>query len=470
MNETGAEVSETWTAPRASARHERGWAFAIISFAISLQVLTTIEVGGNELRFGTSDLLLPVLLLLVFWKWLKDDGGFPDWRVDHFWVWVGTLTFWIGFSVVNGRLQTGEWQVWAVLNKGVGWLILVGYLLLGGWLTAFYDARLRTLFVKVFILCTWVACSYSLARYFLFLHRGLFGTEMSDYDRVAGFFANPNAFGIFVAAVIVLQVSYLDRRRLFPPVLAHLGLGVTLLTVAFTGSRSAWLGFAVALPVLFLTGRVRFLPVLRGALTGLVLGVVILFGPATVLYGTAIVAQGVAALGITTSSTTGSSTTGHAGSAGEVTNLEWEAYFTRPYLLRGTVAQDTALDERVASALKALEMWRNAPIVGEGLGSYRRGIEGHSGFAGTIHNSFLWLLAETGSVGALLFAAFFWLVLRSLYRAGRLPEADPLPASVFGMLVLLAGASIGTEIMYQRYFWFLMGLALTLPQPKSKAV
>ena len=181
-------------------------------------------------------------------------------------------------------------------------------------------------------------------------------------------------------------------------------------------------------------------------------------------------AQGVAALGITTSSTTGSSTTGHAGSAGEVTNLEWEAYFTRPYLLRGTVAQDTALDERVASALKALEMWRNAPIVGEGLGSYRRGIEGHSGFAGTIHNSFLWLLAETGSVGALLFAAFFWLVLRSLYRAGRLPEADPLPASVFGMLVLLAGASIGTEIMYQRYFWFLMGLALTLPQPKSKAV
>ena len=475
MNKTGAEVPETWTAPRASARHERGWTFAIILFAISLQVLTTIEVGGNELRFGTSDLLLPVLLLLVLWNWLKDDGVFPDWRVDHFWVWVGVLTFWIGLSVVNGRLQIGEWQVWAVVNKGAGWLILVGYLLLGGWLTAFYDVRLRRLFVKVFILCTWIACGYSLARYFLFLHRGLFGTETSSYDRVVGFFANPNAFGIFVAAVIVLQVSYGDRRRLFPPVLANLGLGVTLLSVAFTGSRSAWLGFAVALPMLFLTGRVQLLPVLRGAFTGLVLGAVILFGPATVLYGTAIVAQGVAALGTaisstmgsstTGSSTTGSSTTGSSTTGGEVTNLEWEAYFTRPYLLRGTVAQDTALDERVASALKALEMWRNAPIVGEGLGSYRRGIEGHSGFAGTIHNSFLWLLAETGSVGALLFAAFFWIVLRSLYRASRLPEADPLPASVFGVLVVLAGASIGTEIMYQRYFWFLMGLALALPRP-----
>ena len=371
MNKTGAEVSETWTAPRASARHERGWTFAIVLFAISLQVLATIEVAGNELRFGTSDLLLPVLLLFVLWKWLKDDRVLPDWRAGHFWVWVGILTFWIGLSVINGRLQIGEWQVWAVVNKGIGWLLLVGYLLLGGWLTAFYDARLRTLFVKAFILCTWITCGYSLARYFLFLHRGLFGIEMSNYDRVVGFFVNPNAFGIFVAAVIVLQVSYWDRSRLFPPVLANLGLGVSLLSVAFTASRSAWLGFAVALPVLFLTGRVRFLPVLRGALTGLVLGVAILFGPATVLYGTAIVAQGVAALGTTTfsttgSSTTGSSTTGDAGSSGEVTNLEWETYYTRPYLLRGTVAQDTALDERVASALKALEMGRNAPIVGGG--------------------------------------------------------------------------------------------------------
>ncbi|MCH8275503.1 MAG: O-antigen ligase family protein, partial [Armatimonadetes bacterium] len=431
-------------------------------FAISLQVLATIEVAGNELRFGTSDLLLPVLLLFVLWKWLKDDRVLPDWRAGHFWVWVGILTFWIGLSVINGRLQIGEWQVWAVVNKGIGWLLLVGYLLLGGWLTAFYDARLRTLFVKAFILCTWITCGYSLARYFLFLHRGLFGIEMSNYDRVVGFFVNPNAFGIFVAAVIVLQVSYWDRSRLFPPVLANLGLGVSLLSVAFTASRSAWLGFAVALPVLFLTGRVQLLPVLRGALLGLVLGVVVLFGPATVLYSTAIVAQGVAALGITTSNTTGD-----AGPSGQVTNLKMRPYFKRPYLLRETVTQDTALAERVASALKALEMWRNAPIVGEGLGSYRRRIEGHSGFAGTIHNSFLWLLAETGSVGALLFTAFFWIVLRSLYRASRLPEADPLLFGVFGVLLVLAGASIGTEIMYQRYLWFLTGLALALPRPAA---
>ena len=68
MNPDGNEAPYRSTPSAASATAFKAWAFALISFAISLQVLTTIEIGGGELRFGTSDLLLPVLVPLVMWK------------------------------------------------------------------------------------------------------------------------------------------------------------------------------------------------------------------------------------------------------------------------------------------------------------------------------------------------------------------------------------------------------------------
>ena len=471
MNKTGAEVSETWTAPRASARHERGWTFAIILFAISLQVLATIEVGGNELRFGTSDLLLPVLLLLVLWKWLKDDGVFPDWRVAHFWVWVGMLTFWIGFSVVNGRLQLGEWQAWAVVNKGIGWLILVAYLLLGGWIAAFYDARLHKLFVKTLILCTWISCGYSLVLYFLYLHRILLGIEVEIYTRLAGFFANPNAFGIFCAAVLVLQAVYTGRKRLFSSSIDHLGLGVIILSVVLAGSRSAWLGLAAALPVVLLTRHAQLLPLARSVLVSLCLGAAIIFGPPVIKVAMISIAK-IADIWQTTDQT---AVAGQSNKNDELVNIRHRAPPSGSgviYIFRPTVMDDTGLDERIASFHEALTMWRDAPITGTGLGSYRQRIAGGEGVSGTIHNSLLWLLAETGLIGGALFSAFFLIILRSLYLAGRMSEADPLLFGVFGVLLVLAGASIGTEIMYQRYLWFLTGLALALPrqaEPSTKA-
>jgi O-antigen ligase len=240
--------------------------------------------------------------------------------------------------------------------------------------------------------------------------------------------------------MIVLQVALTDRERFASPFATNLGMGAALLTIVFAGSRSAFLGLAVALPVILLMDRRRLAPVLRGALTASVLGMAILFGPP-------LIGQGLSAL--------------------EGTGVSMDAddgFFMRlPYLINKEMAQKNAVQERIASAFKALEMWRGAPIIGEGLGSYRHAIEGQSDIADTIHNSFLWLLAETGLVGALLFLAFFGIVLYSLYRASRVPNADPLIAGVFGVLLVFAGASIGTEIMYQRYFWFLMGLAICLP-------
>ena len=89
--------------------------------------------------------------------------------------------------------------------------------------------------------------------------------------------------------------------------------------------------------------------------------------------------------------------------------------------------------------------------------------------SGTIHNSILWLLAETGLIGAALFSIFFLIVTRNLYLAGRAPEADPLLFGVLGILLVFAGASIGTEVLYQRYLWFLTALALAVPRQSGQS-
>lgn len=231
-------------------------------------------------------------------------------------------------------------------------------------------------------------------------------------------------------------------------------MGVIILSVVLTGSRSAWLGLAVALPVVLLTRHAQLLPLARSVVVSLCLGAAIIFGPPVIQVAMISIAKIADIWQITDQEVV----------FGQGNNNDELVKIRSIYIFRPTAMDDPGLDERIASFHEALKMWRDAPITGTGLGSYRQRIAGGEDVSGTIHNSFLWLLAETGSVGALLFAAFFWIVLRSLYRASRLPEADPLLFGVFGVLLVLAGASIGTEIMYQRYLWFLTGLALTLPR------
>ncbi len=102
--------------------------------------------------------------------------------------------------------------------------------------------------------------------------------------------------------------------------------------------------------------------------------------------------------------------------------------------------------------------------MGIGIGTYYQAHRDVPNVADTIHNTFLWLLTETGIVGAGLFPGFFLAIFLALLRGARGPPAgDPFLWGTLGVLLVFAGASVGTEILYQRYFWFLLGLALAVP-------
>ncbi len=427
------------------------WSGVLILFAVSLQVLVTINIGGTSLRVGSSDLLLPVLGFMLLVKWKHEGTPRIAWRVRHFSIWLLVLTFWMGFALLNGRLNIGQWQTWAVVNKGIGWLVLLGYLLAGGWTAALLDTKQRDWFL-------WTAFLFGGAIFVVLFINHALGLPVyfpvlaayEYYPRFTGFFANPNAYGIFMAAMAVLLIPYLAAKASPAPIPAHFAVAILISAAVLSLSRSAWLGLVLA----FLAfGAFRVIG-LRELLRPILIAAVLV---SATVYGPQVVGKGVDLFE-------------------SVTRLSFIDERTRPN--RRTIQQNfgqaaigdinPGVNERVTSTLAAFEAWRGAPIIGIGIGTYFHRFEDVPGYADTIHNSLLWLLTETGLIGAGLFLGFFLAVLLALWRDARaVGSGDPFLLGCCGMLVVFAGASIGTEILYQRYFWFLLGLGLALPRSRA---
>ena len=84
-----------------------------------------------------------------------------------------------------------------------------------------------------------------------------------------------------------------------------------------------------------------------------------------------------------------------------------------------------------------------------------------------IHNTLIWLLAETGLFGFAVFfvigATIFWVL------KGRLRDpTDVGSTTMFLFLLAFAAMSMVHELLYQRVFWFALGICLA-SVPSSRA-
>lgn len=417
--------------------------FAAVSLGASLHLATTINLAGTNLRVGLTDLLLPLILLLIAYEYLRTRRIWPASRLPHYTWWLAALSGWMIVALVTGRFYAGSWQLWGLANKGVGWFVLVAYFLVGLWLSN-HGTAARLSFLRGFLVMGWLASAFSFCLFVLAFYQ-VPVVLASNYDRATGFLANPNAFGIAIAALLALQIPLMRQRLLFPAWLHALGMAFALLALLYAGSRSAWLGFAVALLALLILRQMPW----RGLLLALSMAIGIntasidlpRFAPhaLALLVPTAIQGAG-------------------SDSSGPRTLKPYR------YIARAQMMADAASQHRVVSTRLAIEYWHDQPLRGIGLGSFLwRRAQTDDPTAGTgIHATSLWLITETGVVGLVLFSAFFLAALRALiWRDGRL-EGAPLPIGIAAVLITLAAASLGTEILYQRYLWVLGGIGLAV--------
>ena len=422
---------------------------ALMVLAGSFHFLTNFVLGGTRLRVGVSDFLLPLFLLVVLWRMYSFGRLDMHWRIQRVGIWLSLLSGWILIALVIGYFHMGIWQSWAGVNKTLGWFVLVGYFLLGGVLGATVDANARDRFVKAFLVVGWGICAYEIV-IFALNHHGF--VERRDYIRIQGFFANPNAFGVALSSMIVIQTAYLRRRAFFPRWANRLGMTLALLAVFLCASRSAWVGLALAL--VFLT----WLRTLSLRELGIGVSLAVALGLFSLSIPWATVSQ--ASVSVLNSTQAALDSTQAAASKIKLKRSLISLSVSRYYK-----SQDGGLHHRIYLTHQALELWRESPVWGIGLGRFhweQQRVESNYPPA-QIHNTLLWLVTETGLIGVVLFCAFFFHCLWKCVSSVRQGEREPFMVATIGILLVCAGASVGMETMYQRYFWFFLGWALTLP-------
>lgn len=418
------------------------WAgFALVLLACSLQFHLTLSIWNNPIRVSLADLVSIALALIVLLS--RAWAPLPAWRIRGIWFWLAGMTLVMTGALLVGRLHTGMWFPWAVFNKYLGWFVLLWYFVLGGWLAVHAYARGLEPFLRAFLWCAALVSAYGIIDFTVRM-LGILDLPAGVVTfRHFGFMDNPNAFGLLLAAAAAMQMPFMAAGTLTSRK-CHLLIATLILSgLILSFSRSAWFGLAIAVTAMLL---MQSLPARRFALavalaTILTVSLVYLL-PATLDWFSAFGLSGSAP---------------HKSLADQIViNFVYRTHF----------AEDVSSLDRVAVGLRALEMWLDRPLFGTGLGSFLwTEIDRGSDTPYIIHNTLLWLLTETGLVGAAVFVGAFIVALRGLccgLERGR-PATRTLQLGMLGMIAVFVGASLGMEVTYQRYFWFLLGGALAVP-------
>ena len=246
-----------------------------------------------------------------------------------------------------------------------------------------------------------------------------------------GYAGNRNAFAFQLLVVMVLLLGYsqvyaghsIGMQRPARPWIFSLLLGSLLAGLVWTGSRT---GMLVGMLVLLLAGLGRLAD--RRMLSW---GVIF----ATLLWCSVwLAAQGGGGLSGNISV--------QSNLSGEGSNLErWET------LTHG------------------LEMWRQSPLLGAGLGVFHAKSPIWMGHAQVIHSTPLWILAEFGLLGGAVFGWAFFLLARHAIRFGK---TQPARRILLLLLVAFAIFGLAHEMLYQRIFWLMLGAVLAQPFAASR--
>ena len=334
-------------------------------------------------------------------------GRLPTWRFPQFNAAIAAATLVLTASLIFGATAFG-WTQWALVNRFFGWFVLLAFAMTG----ALFVKQLGEHGLRIFLL-TFAGATVAVAATEILLSLLTscgFNLPVAAFD-IQGFALNHNFFAfqmlMALSATIVAASGFALRVTL---------LAILVAGLWFCGSRSGW----ITLPVFF--GASIFMRAAR------VREIVI-----ATLYAAAVAMIPVVA-----------------------TKL-MEAHGGLPALL--PIEENTA--ERMSSILGGLRLFTDHPMFGAGLGAFRNQmIFVSSDQPLLIHSTAVWLLAETGMVGFLIFAIPACCLLFSEIRCAH-PDISSklivLSLVVFGLM------SAPADMLYQRTFWLLIGAALALP-------
>jgi uncharacterized membrane protein YbhN (UPF0104 family) len=366
----------------------------------------------------------------------------PSWRVQSFNVILAMISVVLLLSFLRGLLEIGVTQ-WALAGRVFGWLVLLGYISAGYLMVAYAGAHgLRRLSETMIATGAVVVVLQILLR---LLHHWGVDTGARLTDHFEGYAGNRNAFAFQLLVGMALLLGYFQvyarhsfcfqrpaRKWIF-----SLLLGILLAGLVWNGSRT---GMLVGVMALLLAGFSRLADRKMlgwGVIFAALLWCVVLLAAQKGLI------QGVSSIDFLFQS-----------------NFSMESS-----LAQSNFSREGSDMEHWETLTHGLEMWRQSPVLGAGLGVFHAKSAMWLGHPQVIHSTPLWILAEFGLLGGAVFGWAFFLLARHAIRFGRTQ-----PARRILLLLLLAFSifSLAHEIFYQRIYWLVLGAVLARPFASSR--
>lgn len=414
----------------------------LFTFAIALQIQITVFSSADYigLRIGLADLLIPLTGVLIAISLILKRSEWPVWGTPFGYWCIILLSAIFGLALMNGYRIQGELSHWAFLNKGVGWCVLMAYLAAGAWFARnFTPDDIHKCFTLPFLgFLALVTLGESILRIVIYTEAnqtlGLFGLDFG-YD-MAGFMVNRNAFAFLYLSGLVLSSYFLLNTKStshFEGVIYRTLWVLLPLFLSLNLSRASLLILVpMAAYLLIRHARAFIVKILPLVVIGSLALPLVNFDRASFVLETV---------------------KGGADYVHTKTNrdLEQEAHVSyRGDSLRIQILKDSW------ALIKA------HPLTGAGLGSTLKYQEDEDrDLTAVIDNTALWILTEMGPFGLLSFLAVFIAMLSALYKRR---EDSMFAAAMIFVLLGFAAFSLLHEILYSRFLWFFLGLALAVPK------
>ena len=336
-----------------------------------------------------------------------------------------TFSLLLAYGLILGYANFGS-NSWALINRGFGWLVLLGYAGMGIAIALLCNEWTSRRILRLFVT---VGATLAALQMALLIASKLGFPPPEEAFRVPlrGYANNANAFAFqmtmtAISAIVADRVGMLGAGRRWLAVVLFL----TGLAIYFSASRTG-IGMFVMLLVLYVLfalpeERRAALKTSAGAAASVILAAVAIVS-IPVLNG---------------------------------------AFGSGRIWIRTSGFDPVSDPDRWQILMDGWYLWLERPIFGQGLGAYVESQLAGAGQFQVPHSVPLWWMSEMGIIGLVVgVACFVWLAL----SAGRMMRSRDHRAWGTGLMMALicwGAASMIHDFFYQRTFWFFVGLAFGL--------
>lgn len=417
----------------------------ITASAIFFQFHVSLAAGTININLADPFAMLALLTLglnsLI-------SGKMPQWRIAEFnriLILFGAILL---FSYVIGWMKIGTTQ-WALSARLAGWVVLLGYLSAGYLIVAYIGDKGILRVLEVLAMTAVIVIIWTMTVRLLYAY----GLDVPEQTKnFEGFSSNRNAFAFQLLAVLALSLpcskmyeikTAAGKTGIFSVWQSWVPMSFLIAGIFWSGSRAGMLAAATLLLVAAYKNIVdRKLLFLCLLFAGLLWSVV------WVLQHPQLIIRALTAISFSEQ-------------FDQILN-NTQPNIPDNFSVNSPLSEFESNQERWATLLYGFEMWRQSPIFGEGLGVFTARSTQWFGHSTVIHNTPLWILAEFGLVGAIVFGWFFLKLWGYSVNVGS--SRDELARyALLLLLIVFFVFSQFHEMLFQRIIWLIGGALLGAP-------